>query len=197
MPPTKPSPKDEVVGRYQAGIETEARIIDATRSLLAEGGLEAATLKAICDRAEVRAGSFYNLFGSKEEAILQVVRESIDAVDPDPTHAGTDTVDDLVSAYIRFFEEQPELARIYVLAGVAGDPSEDGSRKQFLRHHETRVERFADAMVRGNGLTPDDAQVQAELLLGALDGLAVRWALDTDFAFAAFAKLAQERFSAS
>jgi AcrR family transcriptional regulator len=53
------------VARYQAGIRTEARIIDATRSLLAEGGLEAATLKAICDRAEVKAGSFYNLFDSK------------------------------------------------------------------------------------------------------------------------------------
>ena len=61
------------VGRYQAGIETEARIIDATRSLLADGGLEAATLKAICDRAEVRAGSFYNLFASKDAAILTVV----------------------------------------------------------------------------------------------------------------------------
>ena len=182
------------MGRYQAGIETEARIIDATRSLLAEGGLEAATLKAICDRAEVRAGSFYNLFGSKEEAILQVVREAIDAVDPDPTHAGTDTVDDLVAAYIRFFEEEPQLARIYVLAGVAGEPSDNGSRRRFLRHHETRVERFADAMVRDTGLDEQDAEVQAELLLGALDGLAVRWALDTDFAFAAYAKLARERF---
>ena len=195
--PLPGSPTEGNVGRYQAGIETEIRIIDATRSLLAEGGLEAATLKAICDRAEVRAGSFYNLFGSKEEAILQVVRESIDAVDPDPNHAGTDTVDDLVSAYIRFFVEQPELARIYVLTGVAGDPSDNGSRRQFLRHHETRVERFADAMVRGEGLAQDDAVVQAELLLGALDGLAVRWALDTDFAFPSYAKLARERFSSA
>ncbi len=72
------------MARYQVGLQTEAKIIDATRSLLAEGGLEAATLKAICDRAEVRSGSFYNLFDSKEEAIIRVVRESIDAVDPDP-----------------------------------------------------------------------------------------------------------------
>ncbi len=184
------------MGRYQAGIQTEARIIDATRSLLADGGLEAATLKAICDRAEVRAGSFYNLFGSKEEAILQVVREAIDAVDPDPEHVGTDTVDDLVSAYIRFFEEQPQLARIYVIAGVTGDSPGDGARKQFLRHHETRVERFADAMVRsGSGLTVDEATTQAEILLGALDGLALRWSLDTSFDIAAYAKLAAERLS--
>ncbi|MGI9529108.1 MAG: TetR/AcrR family transcriptional regulator [Acidimicrobiia bacterium] len=183
------------VGRYQAGIETEARIIDATRSLLADGGLEAATLKAICDRAEVRAGSFYNLFGSKEEAILQVVREAIDAVDPDPEHVGSDTVDDLVNAYIRFFEEQPQLARVYVLTSLTSDSSGDGARKQFLRHHKRRVERFADAMVRSQSdLAELDAEIQAELLLGALDGLAVRWALDTTFAFSDYARRAADRF---
>jgi AcrR family transcriptional regulator len=184
------------VGRYQAGIQTEARIIDATRSLLAEGGLEATTLKAICDRAEVRSGSFYNLFDSKEEAVIRVVRESIDAIDPDPDRKGTDTVDDLVSAYIRFFAEQPQVAKVYVMAAITGESGGDGARKRFLRHHERRVERFADAMVRADPtLTPDRAAVEAELLLGALDGLAFRWALDERFDFARYAQLASERFS--
>lgn len=183
------------MGRYQAGIQTEARIIDATRSLLADGGLDTATIKAICDRAGVRAGSFYNLFGSKEEAILQVVREAIDAVDPDPQHIGTDTVDDLVNAYIRFFEEEPELARVYVLTSLTSDSSGDGARNQFLRHHTRRVERFADAMVRHQSeLSEQDAEIQAELLLGALDGLAVRWTLDTSFAFSDYARRAADRF---
>ncbi|MGA9597079.1 MAG: TetR family transcriptional regulator, partial [Acidimicrobiia bacterium] len=44
------------VARYQAGIRTERRIIEATRELLGEVGLEGTTLKAICDRAEVRSG---------------------------------------------------------------------------------------------------------------------------------------------
>jgi AcrR family transcriptional regulator len=170
------------VARYQVGIQTEAKIVKATQSLLAEGGLEAATLKAICDRAEVRSGSFYNLFDSKEDVIIRVVRESIEAIDPDPQHIGSDTVDDLVNAYIRFFDEQPELAKIYVMAALTGESSGNGARKRFLRHHERRVERFGDAMQRASSsLNPDDATVQAELLLGALDGLAFRWALDQTF----------------
>ncbi len=182
--------------RYQAGIQTEARIIDATRSLLADGGLEAATLKAICDLAEVRAGSFYNLFDSKEEAILRVVREAIDAVDPDPDGSGTDTVDDLVSAYIRFFEEQPQLARVYVMAALQGESSGNGTRRRFLRHHMRRVERFADAMARADGnVGGTEAAIRAELLLGALDGLAFRWSLDTDFDFRGFAHRAADRFA--
>jgi AcrR family transcriptional regulator len=182
------------VARYQVGIQTEARIIEATRSLLAEGGMEAATLKAICDRAEVRSGSFYNLFDSKEDVIIHVVRESIDAVDPDPEHAGIDTVDDLVSAYIRFFREDPELAKVYVMAALTGESSANGARRRFLRHHLRRVERFANAMARaGHTLNSEESEVQAELLLGALDGLAFRWALDSDFDFAAYAKLAADK----
>jgi AcrR family transcriptional regulator len=182
------------VARYQVGIQTETKIIEATRSLLAEGGMEAATLKAICDRAEVRSGSFYNLFDSKEDVIIHVVRESIDAVDPDPDHAGTDTVDDLVSAYIRFFREDPELAKVYVMAAFNGDSSANGARRRFLRHHLRRVERFADAMSRADqSLDAEDSEIQAELLLGALDGLAFRWALDSDFDFAAYARLAADK----
>jgi len=147
------------VARYQVGIQTEAKIIEATRALLAEGGMEAATLKAICDRAEVRSGSFYNLFDSKEDVIIHVVRESINAVDPDPDHAGTDTVGDLVSAYIRFFEEEPQLAKVYVMAALTGDSPANGARRRFLRHHLRRVERFADAMARADQFRQNSCSV--------------------------------------
>lgn len=184
------------VARYQAGIRTEARIIDATRSLLARGGLEAATLKAICDLAEVKAGSFYNLFDSKEEVIIMVVREAIDAVDPDPTGAGTDTLDDLVDAFVRFFEEEPQMARVYVIAAVKTESSENGARKRFLKHHKRRVERFADAMARADAtLSKDAAEMRAELMLGALDGLAFRWALDPTFEFSKYAHEAARRLA--
>ena len=182
------------MARYQVGIQTETKIIDATRSLLAEGGLEAATLKSICDRAEVRAGSFYNLFDSKEAAVIRVVRESINAVDPDPDGAGTDTVDDLVDAYIKFFENDPQLARVYVTTGLSTEATGNGARRRFLRHHERRVERFADAMSRADAsLDANTATVSAEILLGALDGLAFRWSLDPEFDLGAYARLAADR----
>lgn len=184
------------MARYQAGLRTEAKIVDATRALLARGGLEAITLKAICDEAGVKAGSFYNLFDSKEEVVIRVVRESIDAVDPDPDGAGTDTVDDLVAAFIRFFVEQPQMAKVYVIAAVNTEATDNGARRRFLRHHQRRVERFADAMARGDrSLSPDEATIKAELLLGALDGLAFRWALDSTFDFPSYAKLAAERLA--
>ena len=182
------------MARYQVGLETEAKIIDATRSLLAEDGPESATLKAICERAQVRAGSFYNLFDSKEEAIIRVVRESIKAVDPDPVGAGTDTVDDLVDAYIQFFNDEPQLARVYVMTGLSTEATGNGARRRFLKHHVRRVERFGDAMARADSsLSANEASVNAEILLGALDGLAFRWSLDPAFDLEHYARLAADR----
>ncbi|MEN8234100.1 MAG: TetR/AcrR family transcriptional regulator [Actinomycetota bacterium] len=177
------------MARYQVGIRTETKILEATRELLAEGGLDAATLKAICERAGVQAGSFYNLFASKEQAIMQVARDAIQAVDPDPDHSGSDTLDDLVDAYIRFVTDQSDLARIYIQ--IAATRTNDASvTRRFLRHHVRRVERFADAMVRSGKAGKKEAPLKAEVMLGALDGLAFRWLLDGSFDFAKHARVA-------
>ena len=184
------------MARYQVGIRTEARIIDAARQLLAEQGLEGTTLKAICARAGIQAGSFYNLFDSKEEVILRVVQESIEAIDPDPAGAGGDTLDDLVAAYITFITNEAQLARVYIQVAIGSGSNNHGAAARYLRHHQRRVERFAAAMRRADpGLTAAEAGARAEVLLGALDGLAFRWVLDGDFDFAAHARRATDRFS--
>lgn len=184
------------MARYQVGIQTEARIVDAARELLSERGLEGTTLKAICERADVRSGSFYNLFDSKEEVVLRVVGEAIAAVDPDPGRAGSETVSELVEAYISFVTGQPELARIYVQVAITGGMNHSGAAARFLRHHERRVERFAAAFSRAEpDIDVKEAGARAEVLLGALDGLAFRWILDLGFDFAGHARTAAERFA--
>jgi AcrR family transcriptional regulator len=172
------------MARYRPGIETRAKILAATRALLGESGLDGTTLGAICDRAGIRAGSFYNLFGSKEEAVLEVVKEAITAVDPDPAGAGKDTVADLVDAYIRFFTGEPTLARIYVQIAVAGAVTDGDLGRRVLRHHRRRVERFADAIAREDAsIDGDEAVARAEAMLAQLHGLSFLWILDADLDF--------------
>jgi len=177
------------MGRYRAGIETRRRILDATRGLLADVGLEGTTLKAICDRAGVRAGSFYNLFDTKEEAVLTVVREAIEAVDPDPDHEGRDTVADLVEAYIAFIDGQPALARVYIQIAVGGVNTTEHLSGRVLRHHRRRTERFTEAMRRDHpDLTLQDAHHRAVLLVSTLNGLALSRIVDPSFDFTTHAK---------
>jgi AcrR family transcriptional regulator len=175
--------------RYRAGLETQDRILHATRSLIADGGLEGTTIKGICDRAGVLPGSFYNLFPSKEQAILTVVREAIDAVDPDPQHLGIDTLDDLVEAYVRFVTEQGDLARVYIGIAVSGGRNDSELKGRVIRHHQGRVSRFAVAIKRERPqLTGLDAERRADTLVSALNGLTLSHVLDPGFDLAAHAR---------
>ena len=107
------------MARYRVGIETRTRILDAVRHLLGDVGFDGTTLKAITDRARVGAGSFYNQFSTKEEAVLEVIRDAISGVDPDPSGLGNETVRDLVDAFVAFITSDPPLARIYVNISVS------------------------------------------------------------------------------
>lgn len=168
--------------RYKAGIATRDRILDATRGLIAETGLEGTTIKAICERASVLPGSFYNLFESKEQAIIAVVREAIDAVDPDPEHRGTDTLSDLVEAYVTFLSDQGELARVYIGLAVSGSRNNPELRGRVIRHHEGRVARFAEALAREHAeMTETEITRRAETLVSALNGIALHRVLDPGF----------------
>ena len=171
------------MARYRAGLETQARILDATRQLLSDVGLEGATLKAICERAEVGAGSFYNLFDSKEEAVLSVVRESIAAVDPTSAGRGPgdERVGDLVDAYLKFLTGEPGLARIYLQAAVAWGLQDPALASRFRRHQDHRRDRLRAALAREvPSLAAPAARRRAELLLAALNGLSVNWLLDPE-----------------
>lgn len=175
--------------RYKAGIETRDKILEATRRLIATDGLDGTTIKAICDQAGVLPGSFYNLFDSKEQAILTVVRQAIDAIDPDPDHRGTDTLTDLIDAYIRFVTEQGDLARVYIRLAVSGGASNSEIRGRTKRHHEARVARFAAAMGRAHPeFSETELERRAETLVSALNGITLHRVLDPDFDVAVHAR---------
>lgn len=175
------------MARYQAGLRTEARIVEATRDLLGEVGLEGTTLKAICGRASVQAGSFYNLFASKEAVVVRVVSEAIAAVAPEPAEDAT--VEDLVEAYIQFIQGDPTLAAVYTEIAITGALNDGPMRDRIARHHRQRLEIFAGAVRQSvPGISPKNAVTRAELLLAALHGLAFHLALEPDFDFAGLAR---------
>ena len=168
--------------RYKAGIETREKILDSTRRLISEAGLDGTTIKAICDAAGVLPGSFYNQFESKEQAIMAVVREAIDAIDPDPDHTGPDKLHDLVEAFGRFLIEQDDLACVYIRLAVSGGPNGTNLAGRVIRHHEGRVARFAAAIASEHPhLKQPDSERRAETLVSALNGIALHKVIDDDF----------------
>lgn len=175
--------------RYKAGLETRDRILEATRRLIAREGLDGTTIKAICDEAGVLPGSFYNLFDSKEQAILAVVRQAIDAVDPDPEHKGIDSLADLVEAFIRFVTEQGDLARVYIRLAVSGGAANAEVHARTMRHHEGRVARFSAAIGRQHPeMSESETERRAETLVSALNGITLHRVMDPEFDVAVHAR---------
>lgn len=176
--------------RYKAGLETRDRILEATRNQIAEKGLEGTTIKSICEGAGILPGSFYNLFDSKEEAILTAVRAAIDAVDPDPEHTGKETLADLVNAYVRFVEEQGDMARVYIRIAVAAGREQSALKARIIRHHEGRVARFSGALKREKpSMSEVEADTRAEALVSALNGITLHRTIDPTYRVDHFAKL--------
>ena len=68
-----------VVSRQaEISAESRGRLMAATAELLAEGGLRAATVQAVSDRAGISRGSISFHFGSKEGLIVAVVNGTFD-----------------------------------------------------------------------------------------------------------------------
>lgn len=170
------------MARYKAGIETRTRILHATQHLLSEVGFEGVTVKGICDAADIKAGSFYNLFPSKDEAVLTVIRRAITAVDPDPAGQGTDSIGELVDAYVNFVLKDSVMGRVYIQLAVNGAISQDHIGGRIRRHHEQRVLRFADALQRQRpDMSAEAARRHMEIFLAGVNGLTIQWSLDPTF----------------
>ena len=169
------------MANYRVGLETRERILDATRTLLAEDGIEGINLKRITTMADVGVGSFYNLFDSKEAVVFEVVRQALDAVDPHPGSSEGDTLEDLIDAFVTFMTGSSTIARIYLqLAGLG--LTDEAIAARVLRSHRRRVQRFSAACRRDDpSLTPDAARERAETIMAALTGLGLTALIDPGF----------------
>lgn len=163
------------MARNRTGHATQQRILNAIRSLIAEGGLEAVTIRAVCARAAIRAGSFYNLFPGKDRAVLSVIGDTIAAYDPDPDAAGGFGVSELADQYVTFVQMHPDIARIYLQLAVAQPRRGRELAARIARHNEVRIARFAAALAAdGSGSDGD----RARILVAGLNGLALNWLVD-------------------
>lgn len=93
-------------------MERRRAILDAAESLLTEQGYEAATLKAVGERAGIPIASLYHYFPDRHQVDAELLRRHRDALDPlvgkaleakgaDTLRAATDAVIDAMRDYFR------------------------------------------------------------------------------------------------
>lgn len=113
---TTPELEREKVGR---SAETEAAILEAARDLLAEGGLEALSMRVVAERVGLSATAIYRHFEGKQDLVRCVVELGYrrfgeylqDAAERYPV-GSLDRLAALGESYVRFAFENQEYFRV-------------------------------------------------------------------------------------
>ncbi len=155
--------------------ETEAAILNAARDLLAAGGLDAVSMRALAARIGLSATAIYHYFRSKEDLVDRVVQHGFQrseeylrtAVDRFP-HGSMERVAALGEAYIRFALENRQYFKIiFAIQPEAPRAIEDvPGRGGYLVLRESVMEAMESGAIRR-----DDPDVVVLFLWSVVHGL--------------------------
>ena len=172
-------------GSYPKGVARRQEILDRAIEVFADRGADRTSLRAIAREVGVTHSALTHYFGSLEELLVEVYRESARqgarrrASSPDLTPI------ELMAEAARGNREVAGLVQLYsTLVAAALEEGHPAAR-------EFATLRFADlreglaARVRHNQesgrIRPDvDPQLAAALVIAASDGLQTQWLLDPD-----------------
>lgn len=159
-----------VTGSRGAG--TRARLVSATIELLQDGGYANASVGAITSSAGVAAGTLYRHFPSKEELFVEVFRDVCgreyaamkEAADSEG--AAPERLDAVVAVFAQRAMQNPRLA--WSLLAEPVDPLVDAERLEFRRRYRDLIATVLEEGAETGVLPPQDPQLVAAALVGAI-----------------------------
>ena len=182
------SPRPPRRTRAESRADNRAALLRAAGELIVEVGYASAQLDEIAARAGLTKGAIYSIFGGKLELLRELVDEHARQVlpligldlTPSARHTADDVVTELARAYVAFCrrdDARAVLAFELDLAGLAlrDQPTLDA----ILLHERAQAEQLAAALAgrrrrNGRALSTAQADVAADLILGALGGFGQR-----------------------
>jgi AcrR family transcriptional regulator len=152
MPSSKPIESSAMMGsvinnspqrtgrRERRRAATRRRLLNATRTLIAEGGLDAVTINDLTDAADVGFGTFYGYFASKEALVDEVIHDTIELVGDTADQWAADLDDPAwavavkVRALLGATDDFPELALVLVRLSLADNGKVGAGLVERLQH---------------------------------------------------------------
>jgi AcrR family transcriptional regulator len=153
--------------------ETRGRIVTAARELIAEGGYVAAQVAPVADRAGVAVGTVYRHFPSKSDLFAEVFREAsqheVDAM-AEAVHASTGPAPERIAAGVEAFARRALAGRrlAWALLAEPVDPAVEAERLHFRHSYSDLMAQVIGEGVDAGELPPQDVEVTAAALIGAI-----------------------------
>jgi AcrR family transcriptional regulator len=173
-------------GPYAAGREAQRAIVDAARTVFAERGFRAGSLREVGERAGVSAANVVHHFGSKEGLLLAVLeaRDEGNAAELPELFARGELVRGLRNL-VRANSLERDLIRLYTTLGTEatdpGHPAHDHFRTRYADIRGYLASGIEQARRTGALPPGPDAGEMAASLLAVMDGLQTQWLLDETF----------------
>jgi AcrR family transcriptional regulator len=152
-------------------VRAHAAVLEATRALLSEGGLGAATVDAIAERSGVSKATIYKHWPSRTAVAAEAFGDTMAAATPTPdTGSARGDLRAQVRQVSAFYASPDGAVFAQLLAAGVSDP--EGARyfREFFlagRRDSTRV-IWQRAIDRGEAAPGIDADTAADILFGGL-----------------------------
>ena len=181
---------EELSPRERRHQRTQQAILQAARALLAEGGAEKLSIRAIADRIDYSPAGLYEYFGSKEEIIGALAWEGHRTLRRYMARvplslAPADYLVELGMAYIQFAIQNPDYFLLIFTTGPLPPPPTDTVHREI-----ERVKDEAIKIVPSVEMMNEDSSfpllvngVQRAVAQGVINYLSGLGALETSYAF--------------
>ena len=137
--------------------ERRQRILREARKMIAQGGLEAVSVRDLCNRAGIAQKTLYNAFGSKENVIALAIRQyMVDFTQRAEMKFESATLEGwlerLIKTHSRNLQIRPYTSAIM---GVYNSPTADRAIRNVIRSMaEQAAQPFADAIAAADDFLP-------------------------------------------
>jgi len=150
--------------------ETVERILAATRELILEDGIEAATTSAIAAHAGVAASSLYRFFADRDELFARLLEGEVERIESyaekteaewEPASIG-DYVESMLEMFLSYHEENPLFVRLWFGGRVSPAVSAIAHAGNVALAERAR-ERFLAAGWSEDDISPETALIVIEV----------------------------------
>ena len=174
---------------YPKGVRRRQQILDSAIALLAQRGMDRASLRTIGEAIGVSHAALRHYFSSRDELLVEAYRTHEARAAQDRPAADESAVGLIVEAAERN-RSIPGLVELYATLTTDALQEQHAATREFVRDRfrslrEALAERIAEGQPAGGrepgaagaGIDPMDA---AALVIAASDGLQIQWLLDPD-----------------
>ncbi len=170
-------------GRYPKGVARRQEILDRAIEVFARRGSKKTSLRAIAQEVGVTHAALTHYFGSLEELLVAVYRESerrSDETEPEPSDVTPAMSMRIAAEKNRSIPGLVQLYSILTANAIEDDhpAAQEFATARFARLRGDIAEQVRDLQSSGRLRGDLDAALVAALVIAASDGLQTQWLLD-------------------